>query len=260
MDNLSILLVEDDPLVCNAFIEYADKLENVSFVSITNNARKALEDIKDFLPNAIILDLELHHGGGSGLDVLQGLNNMSLKVRPYILITTNNSSLMTYEFARRLGADYILYKHQEDYSEKNALDFLCRMRTVILSNFASQSLGQISNETPNQHNKRIRQRIISELNLIGISNKAVGYQYLIDAIEITIQQPTQNICTVIGNRHGKTEASVERAMQNAINRTWKTSDIDDLLQHYTARIHSERGVPTITEFIYFYANKIKNEY
>ena len=49
-------------------------------------------------------------------------------------------------------------------------------------------------------------------------------------------------------------------MQNAINRAWKTTDIDDLLRYYEARINSERGVPTSTEFIYYYANKIRAEY
>lgn len=50
-----------------------------------------------------------------------------------------------------------------------------------------------------------------------------------------------------------------RAMQNSINRAWSTSDIQDLLDNYTAKIKSDKGVPTVTEFIYFYAQKIKNE-
>lgn len=49
-------------------------------------------------------------------------------------------------------------------------------------------------------------------------------------------------------------------MQNALNRAWKQTDVDELLVHYTAKVNTERGVPTITEFIYYYANKLKNEY
>lgn len=49
-------------------------------------------------------------------------------------------------------------------------------------------------------------------------------------------------------------------MQNAIAKTWRTAPIDDLLKFYTAKINSEKGVPTITEFVYYYANKLKNEY
>ena len=49
-------------------------------------------------------------------------------------------------------------------------------------------------------------------------------------------------------------------MQNAITRAWRSSPIDELLLHYTAKISQERGSPTLTEFIYYYANKIKNAY
>ena len=95
---------------------------------------------------------------------------------------------------------------------------------------------------------------------MGISPKSVGYKYLIDAIAITIQEPVQHICNVVGNKYGKSENSVERAMQNAINRAWKTSDINELLANYTAKIRSEKGAPTLTEFIYYYAQKIGNDF
>ena len=48
-------------------------------------------------------------------------------------------------------------------------------------------------------------------------------------------------------------------MQNAIKSAWRTNDIDDLLTYYTAKINPNRGVPTLTEFIYYYANQITNE-
>ena len=260
MDELSVLIVEDEPSVCQSFLNLAENMEDIYIVSVTNNASKAVSDIKDFLPNAVILDLELHQGGGSGLDVLQELQELSLDTVPYILITTNNTSSITYEYARQLGADFIMSKHQENYSEKTALDFLKMMKNVIHNKRKTSPLIQLTTESPKQQNKRITRRIISELNNIGINPKSVGYQYLIDAIFIVIQKPTQNLCTVIGQKYKKTESSVERAMQNAICRAWRQTDIEDLLIYYTAKVHSEKVVPTVTEFIYYYANKIKNEY
>ena len=49
-------------------------------------------------------------------------------------------------------------------------------------------------------------------------------------------------------------------MQNAINRAWRTSDPDDLLEHYTARIRSDKGVPTLMEFVSHYVNVLRLEY
>lgn len=261
VDNtLTILVVEDDINVCQKYIEYVDTLDDISIVSITNNATKALQDIRDYRPNAIILDLELHLGSGSGLDVLQGLKDMTSMTNPYILVTTNNSSSITYEYARQLGADYIFYKHQENYTEKDAINLLRTMKNAIKGTlFGSYSLS-LTPEALAIRAQKISSKIIDELNLIGISPKAKGYQYLIDAIELVIKEPRQCLCRIIGEKYNKSDVSVERAMQNAINRAWQTNDIDVLLCYFKAKINSEKGVPTITEFVYYYANKIKNEY
>jgi DNA-binding NarL/FixJ family response regulator len=257
---LSILLVEDDQAACRDFIDYVDELDDISLVGVTNNSSKAIEYIKDCLPDAVILDLELHHGSGNGLLVLKELKLMHPDKFPYVLVTTNNTSFLTFETARQLGADFIMSKHQADYSVKNVIDFLNMMKPIIHSKHQAASKEHTTTESPEQRNKRITLRVSTELNNVGISPKAVGYQYLVDAIQLIIRQPTQNLCSVIGQKYGKTESSVERAMQNAINKAWRTADIDDLLHYYTARISSDKGVPTLTEFIYYYANKIKTEY
>ena len=151
-------------------------------------------------------------------------------------------------------------KHQSGYSEKNAINFLQMLKGIILGKRKACTNKEIADEPPEKHLKRTSRRIMIELDFVGISPKAVGYTYLADAIQIVMNEPTPNICNIIAEKYKKTESSVERAIQNAINRAWRRSDIDMLLQHYTARINPNKGVPTMTEFIYYYANKIKNEY
>ena len=73
----------------------------------TNNSFDAIEMVKNYLPDAVILDLELHLGGGNGLLFLNELKKLTLTRRPYILVTTNNSSNITLEQARSLGANFI---------------------------------------------------------------------------------------------------------------------------------------------------------
>lgn len=256
---LSIVLVEDDPDECKDLIDYIESLGNISLLGVTNSSTEAIKYIKDYLPDVIILDLELQRGSGNGLNVLMGLRQLNLNTKPYVLVTTNNSSQITHESARQLGADFIMTKYQEDYSPKSIVDFLSIMESSILGR--KRSIDNVPpSEPPELKNKRIMRRIIAELNQIGISPKAVGYQYLMDAILLIINQCKKNIYCEIGKKHKKTEASVERAMQNAINKAWKTTDIEDLLRYYTARINPEKGVPTITEFVYYYANILKNEY
>jgi len=257
---LTVLLVEDDQEECMTFTGLIDSMEDISLIGVTNNDTKALEYVKDHLPDVVILDLELHKGKGTGIAFLEELNKMQMKSPPYILVTTHNISRVTHERVRQEGADFIMVKSQEDYSASNAIEFLRSLKKTIQESRRKKQIGNGSNEaSPHDLRKRQEVRVITEIDLIGISPKALGRSYLIDAIMYRIEgQPGQ--ISIIADKNKKTEASVERAMQNAINRAWSTMHPDDLLTHYTSRIHSEKGVPTVTEFICHYANKMKVEY
>lgn len=255
---LTILLVEDDKKSCREIENYCDTVEETQLMGVTGNSSEALKMTQQMLPDVVILDLELHLGGGNGLFYLQGLKALNLPKKPYILITTNNSSIITLEQARTLGADFILAKYESEYSAQYVIEFLRMMKATILS-AASSSADSADIVSEDQRNRRLTQRIQRELDLVGISPKAIGYRYLIDAILLTFLEPAPNICRKLSEKYKKTDVSIERAMQNAINRAWRTSDPDDLLTHYKARVRSDKGVPTMMEFVYNYVNLLKLE-
>ena len=257
--NLNILIIEDDTKTCQRFVEYVESGDEINIVSITNNSYRALELVEECLPDAIILDLELNDGKGNGMSFLESLKNVQIPFKPFILITTNNSSNTIYDYARQLGADFIMSKHQEDYSEEKAIEFLKLMKAIIQENIQKQHTEYTSTETPQDYNKRLLRLITIELDRIGISPKAIGYKYLSEAILLVIHGQSSNLSGTIAKKYNKTDTSVERAMQNAINKAWRSNDIDELLKHYTAKISSDKGVPTLTEFIYYYARKISND-
>ncbi len=256
---LEILLVEDDQAACKELIKEIDNNpDDFNLIGLTNNSSRAYQYVIESHPDAVILDLELHHGGGDGLEFLKQMKEAQLNRVPFVLVTTNNISAVTHEIARELGADFIMTKNQENYSAKSVLEFLKITKSVILNRRKSTETNVID-ESPTQAAKRLQRRICLELDRVGISAKSVGYTYLIEAITMTVKEPTQHLCDKIGEKHRKTPTSVERAMQNAINRAWSLTDIEELLKNYTAKIKSDKGVPTITEFIYYYAQKIKND-
>lgn len=257
---LNVILVEDDAQTCTKFLEHAETMDSIRLIGVSNNSYRALQLAKQYHPDAIILDLELHNGEGNGLQFLQDLKTLDIPFWPYILVTTNNSSHTTYDCAREFGADFIMSKHAPDYSELNALSLLSMMKTVILGNQTSSSTNTDTCETPFQYETRMKKRINMELEKVGIHPRFTGHQYLIDAIYLAMTDQTSSISMTLAKKYEKTHSSVERAMQNAIDRAWKKTDIQELLKHYTVRISSEKGVPTLTEFICYYANKIKNGY
>lgn len=259
---LKVLLVEDEQEECKNIVEYAGTLDDISIIAVTNSADAALKYIKDYLPDAVILDLELHQGGGNGVKLLQELRILNPIPSPYVLVTTNNTSSVTLATARQLGADFIMVKTQQDYSAQSVVDFLRALRTMIfnIQNRTTTKSNYAAEETPSEKQKRLYTRVASELERIGISPKAIGRKYIIDGILEIYDGKSHNIRGIIAEKYSKSDASVERAMQNAINAAWRKSDIETLQNYYTARISSVKGIPTITEFMHYYADKLKTEY
>lgn len=260
--DLSVLLIEDDLAESQAIQQYIETKEGIHLVGSTDNILQAENYLHDLKPEAIILDLELHNGYGNGLDFLKNLFSSNLDYTPFILITTNNCSKLVYKQVRNLGADFIIAKYQQDYSAQTVVEFLISMKQSILNdyNFTPNILSSNTPESPNSKKDCFIKRISIELDWIGINPRVLGRQYLTQAIQLIIDNPSVKVCPIIASQFSKSDASVERAMQNAINQAWRTSNIDDLSKFYTARIRSDRGVPTYSEFIYYYADKIKNDY
>lgn len=260
---LNVLIVEDDPVARNELTaQIEEQHESFSLIGVTDNSEKAVQIVLNDCPDAVILDLELQLGGGDGFDFLRQVRANNLPIPPYILVTTNNISPITHKAARDMGADYIMTKAQKGYTSKMPIEFLKMVSSSIL-NRKSIDRGDVEQLESNNEELRLknrRRRIYRELNAVGINPKSAGYSYLADAIEVIMSGVKQHVTNEVGKRYGKAETTIERAMQNAINRAWNTANTDDLFANYTARITSERGVPTITEFIFYYANKIETEY
>ncbi len=252
-NQIKIMLLEDDDFETKAFEQAISKRINFLLVSKSKSSSEALNFVKEFSPEILILDLELHNGNGSGFDFLNKLPELRLKYKPLIIVTTNISSNIIYDYLHKDLVDLIFYKKQNDYSADLVLDTLS-----LLSNKPNQSQkkSMISNEE--KHN--ILSEIINkELDLIGISYKLKGREYIFEAIHYLLTTTDDDITVFqyLSNRHKLLTSSISRAIQTAINHTWRTSAIEDLKINYTAQINYHTGVPTPTEFIYYYVKKIK---
>lgn len=256
-NKLTILLIEDDPIACKELEAYFNTCEDLQLVAISNNSNIALKLVSAYLPNIILLDLELHYGGGNGILFLSELAKHPVPNPPYIIITTQNMSDATLSQARELGADLILTKYDSLYSPEYVGSTIRLMEAGILRK--NTTVAQIPDSSPAQLENQVKLRIQREMELIGINPKNKGYAYLVDSIQNYMADPSIHLSRTLVDKYHKSEKSIERAMQNAIKRAWDTNDIDDLLKYYTAYIRPDKGFPTLMEFICYYANRIGND-
>ena len=101
------------------------------------------------------------------------------------------------------------------------------------------------------------------LHQIGVPAHIKGYQFLRDAILLTIDDHeyinavTKRLYPEIAKRNGTTASRVERAIRHAIEVAWDRGDVDTLNSYFGYTIHNLRGKPTNSEFIAMIADKIR---
>ena len=256
---MSILLIEDDEYEVSNFEKHMNCREDAKLVKFTNSSYEGLEYVKKYQPEGIIVDLELHNGEGSGLNYLEEIQKLKLDFKPVIVVTTNVSSDTMYDHIHKLKVDFIFYKKQTGYGPEMVINSMVTLRENLYRDKSNITINKTTTETPIEKEERIKEKINSELDLIGISNHLKGRKYLFDAIFYLLDNEDEqnSVFNYISNKYKIVNSSISRAMQTAINYAWRISSIDDLMVHYTARINHETGVPSPTEFIYYYAENIR---
>ena len=256
---MSLLLIEDDEFECRKFKSYVETLNNVKLVGITNSSDKGIEYFKTYLPEAIVLDIELHKGQGSGIEFIENVKKFMTEFRPIIVVTTNAASSILYDKLHDEGVDLIFYKKQTDYSPKLIISSLLSLRKT-LHKFNSTDKNLEFKETPADYEAKISNKINAELDLIGISSHLKGRKYIHDAIMYLIKEKDNNsgetVFNHLANVNKKSASSISRVMQTAINYAWRNSAPEDLEMYYLAKVNYNTGVPTPTELIYYYKDKI----
>lgn len=254
---MKILIIEDDPIDCKNFIDCLKNRDDFDLVAITDSDVEALKYAKLKHPEGIVLDIELNNstsGNPDSLEFLSNLRKLNLGYEPIIIVTTHVNSKRTYDILHRNGVDIILYKNHPKYSSNHALNKFLTLR----ESYPKSSLQKIQEELVDTENK-ISTLIYHELDLIGITAKLKGRQYIHDAILYLIQNNNSNIGVIqhLIKIHQKSGNTITNGIQNAILHAWRISSIEDLTTYYTAKVNYETGVPTPMEFIYYYVDKIK---
>ena len=254
---MKILIIEDDIDDCNSLKNAARDRQDIEIVAITDSDMEGLKQVKTKYPEGIVLDLELNNsssGSADSLEFLSNLKKLNLNYEPIVIVTTHVNSKRTYDLLHRNGADLILYKNHPKYSSEHVLNNFITLRKTTM-NYKVPTLEEVIES----EEEKISNLINNELELIGITSKLKGREYLHDAILYLIQNEKSNTSVVqqLTKKYKKSGTTITNGIQNAIIHAWRVMPPDDLEVCYTARINYETGIPTPMEFIYYYVNKIK---
>ena len=254
---MKILVIEDDISDCNACLKAAKDRKDIEIVAVTDSDIEGLRILKNKKPEGIILDLELNNSSDGNTDALgfiKSIKKLNLQYKPIVIVTTHVTSQRTHSILHKDGADLILVKDHPRFSYNQVFNNFINYREEK-PEITVNDIEQIYED----EEKRIQKQLDRELDLIGLSPKMKGRNYVYDAILYLIHnEDTEiNIMEVVAQKHKKSVNTIINGIQNAISKAWAYSAIEDLEENYTAIVNHETGVPTPMEFIYYYVDKIK---
>ena len=244
MEKLKIAIADDNERMVRLLGKIVESDDELNVVGTAKDGEEAYEIIKNKQPDVVLLDIVMPKLDGLG--VMDKVNkDTTLKKRPaFIMISAIGQEKIT-EDAFDLGADYFIMKP-------------CSSQLVAER---IRQLYQVSPAAPS-NSEHLETLVTSVIHEIGVPAHIKGYQYLREAIILTIKDMdminavTKVLYPEVAKRYNTTPSRVERAIRHAIEVAWDRGDIETLQKFFGYTVSNIKGKPTNSEFIAMIADNL----
>lgn len=210
------------------------------------NGTEALALVEKYDPDFLLLDIVMPELDGFG--VLTALTSK----RPTVIVMSQLATDGFVQKAMRYGASYFVAKPFSFETLRNTLDELSSLEEEKPVHVQSKSSG----------NRILDEKIANLFISVGIPAHIKGYQFLREAIKMTVDNPeiigsiTKKLYPSIADRFMTSPSKVERAIRHAIEVAWNRGKIENINQIFGIKIYSPNEKPTNGEFIALIADKM----
>ena len=249
MQKIKVAIVDDS--------QQMKKIVQTNFVSDEefevleiNDGGNAISEIKVFLPQVVVLDLVLPNR--DGFSVLAELK--TLDITPKIIVCSALTNENFIKKALDYGADNFISKPCSFGALKDAI-------LDALTPQEENNVVSIKKENSKEH-KKLDEKISNIFITVGIPAHIKGYQFLREAIKMTISSPdiinsiTKRLYPNIAKRFSTSPSKVERAIRHAIEVAWNRGKIENINTVFGLPVYDSNDKPTNGEFIALVADKM----
>ena len=106
MSTHRLFLIEDEPLLCELFTDYAVTIPEIDFLGYESDGLTGVEKVLELKPDIVVLDMRLPRL--NGIDALKRIRNELADVK--IIIFTGTVKEETVQLAHSQGADAFVEK------------------------------------------------------------------------------------------------------------------------------------------------------
>ncbi len=241
--NYSLIIADDNASYANSLKDFFDAKDNFNVVGVAPNGAAALQLISLFKPDFLLLDIVMPELDGFGvLSALEGK-------KPIVVMMSQLASDGFVQKAIQYGAAYFLAK---------PFDFETAYK--LLLELAEPQ--PVQKPSPAKRSRSLDEKISNLFISVGIPAHIKGYQFLREAIKMTIETPdiinsiTKRLYPSIAERYGTSASKVERAIRHAIEVAWNRGKIENINNIFGIKIYSPNEKPTNGEFIALIADKL----
>ena len=241
---VKILIADNNEFGQNCVREFSSYGYNV--VLTDKDGAQVLTKMKFEKPDVIIMDAFMLHIDALG--VIKQIRDMKDAKKPMIIVLSSVDNMRFESEILNGGADYY---------------FLKPVEADVIAQRISQLSGWNSSEKHEKNSNDLEVVVSEIMHQIGVPAHIKGYQFLRDAILLTMNEPeyinavTKRLYPEIAKKNGTTASRVERAIRHAIEVAWDRGDVDTLNSYFGYTIHNLRGKPTNSEFIAMIADKMR---
>ena len=245
MDKVKFLMSDTSAEVTAACRE-ALELKGVEVTVVEKDGLKVLQKMLSVRPQVVLLDAFMP--GLDALAVKQKYNAAGERHTAFFVTGAFQSEEMVQELLDEGFAYYFVKPFDENVLASRVLKVALghEKRVLVQTSVDSDELT-----------------VTEILHQIGVPAHIKGYQFLRDAILLTMDEPdyinavTKRLYPEIAKKNGTTASRVERAIRHAIEVAWDRGDVDTLNSYFGYTIHNLRGKPTNSDFIAMIADKMR---
>lgn len=217
-----------------------------SVVLCEKDGSQVLTRVKVEKPDVVIMDAFMLHVDALGV-VKEIKESKDIKKPMLVILSSVDNSHFESEILSA-GADYYFLKPVDE---------------AVLAQRVNQLMGWRKPNSEAISNESLEIDITDILHQIGVPAHIKGYQYLRQAIILSVDNDemissvTKLLYPSVAKMYKTTSSRVERAIRHAIEVAWDRGDVDVLNSYFGYTIQSSRGKPTNSEFIAMIADKLR---
>lgn len=221
---------------------------DLEVIGSASDGIEALEQIERLKPDVVLLDLVLTRLDGLG--VLRKISEMEEKPTVIVISAFFNEYVVC--ACSELGVSYFMPKPCDIPA---LLSHIRQIPNLQRSGNPNMTRQGIAINPPREPEPSLEAAVTDIIHEIGVPAHIKGYQYLREAIILTINDMevinavTKVLYPEVAKKFSTTPSRVERAIRHAIEVAWDRGDLETLQKFFGYTVSNIKGKPTNSEFI-----------